>query len=127
MTPARLILAGGSLLLAADQLVVQPPWCCNARCLICVIWMKRQDALTPEAWDYVCQNWALAPFWFTVIRGAPFMNRNIVERCQPLDTHCRPGMLTIPANSLKHMFVCRKAGALQDLSRLSSEHQSVTR
>ncbi len=90
------------------NLTLSPSPRCNSRCLTCNIWMKREDELRLEEWDRVFQSLGRAPFWFTVSGGEPFMNRDIVELCQSLYKHCRPGIINIPTNSLMHMIIPRK-------------------
>lgn len=82
------------------NLTLSPSPRCNSRCLTCNIWMKREDELSLEEWDRVFQSLGHAPFWFTVSGGEPFMNRDIVDLCQSLYKHCRPGIINIPTNSL---------------------------
>lgn len=82
------------------NLTLSPSPRCNSRCLTCNIWMKREDELTLDEWDNVFQSLGHAPFWFTVSGGEPFMNKELVELCQSLYRHCRPGIINIPTNSL---------------------------
>jgi MoaA/NifB/PqqE/SkfB family radical SAM enzyme len=82
------------------SITLSPSPRCNSRCLTCNIWMKREDELTLEEWDKVFQSLCRTPFWFTVSGGEPFMNKFIVELCQLLYAHCRPGIINIPTNSL---------------------------
>ena len=94
------------------NLTLSPSPRCNSRCLTCNIWMKREDEFTLEEWDRVFQSLGRAPFWFTVSGGEPFMNRDIVELCQSLYTHCRPGIINIPTNSLLYKSIPRKVEAI---------------
>jgi len=82
------------------NITLSPSPRCNSRCLTCNIWMKREDELTLDEWDKVFQSLGHAPFWFTVSGGEPFMNKHIVELCQSLYQHCKPGIINIPTNSL---------------------------
>jgi MoaA/NifB/PqqE/SkfB family radical SAM enzyme len=94
------------------NLTLSPSPRCNSRCLTCNIWMKREDEFTLEEWDRVFQSLGRAPFWFTVSGGEPFMNRDIVELCQSLYKHCRPGIINIPTNSLLYKSIPRKVEAI---------------
>lgn len=108
------------------SLTISPSPRCNSRCLTCNIWMKREDELTTAEWDRVFQSLGRAPFWFTVSGGEPFMNKEIVELCQSLYTHCRPGIINIPTNSLlahripdKVAAICRSCPDSQVIINLS--------
>lgn len=94
------------------NLTLSPSPRCNSRCLTCNIWMKREDELTLAEWDRVFQSLGRAPFWFTVSGGEPFMNKEIVELCQALYRHCRPGIINIPTNSLMHKIIPGKVEAI---------------
>jgi MoaA/NifB/PqqE/SkfB family radical SAM enzyme len=94
------------------SLTLSPSPRCNSRCLTCNIWMKREDELTLKEWDRVFQSLGKAPFWFTVSGGEPFMNKEIVELCQSLYQHCRPGIINIPTNSLLAHRIPQKVDAI---------------
>jgi MoaA/NifB/PqqE/SkfB family radical SAM enzyme len=104
------------------NLTLSPSPRCNSRCLTCNIWMKREDELSLEEWDRVFQSLGRAPFWFTVSGGEPFMNKEIVELCQSLYEHCRPGIINIPTNSLMHVIIPRK---VEDICRKCPESQVI--
>ena len=94
------------------NLTLSPSPRCNSRCLTCNIWMKREDELTLEEWEKVFKSLGRAPFWFTVSGGEPFMLPEIVEICQLLYEHCRPGIINIPTNSLMYKIIPRKVEAI---------------
>jgi MoaA/NifB/PqqE/SkfB family radical SAM enzyme len=73
---------------------------CNSRCKTCNIWKKRTDEFTPQEWEKVCISLGTAPYWVTLSGGEPFLHRHIVEICEAIGRHCRPGILNIPTNSL---------------------------
>ena len=94
------------------NLTLSPSPRCNSRCLTCNIWMKREDELTLDEWEKVFKSLGRAPFWFTVSGGEPFMLPEIVEICQLLYEHCRPGIINIPTNSLMHKIIPQKVAAI---------------
>lgn len=108
------------------NLTLSPSPRCNSRCLTCNIWMKREDELTLEEWEKVFRSLGKAPFWFTVSGGEPFMFKDVVELCELVYEHCRPGIINIPTNSLMHKIIpskveaiCRKCPEAQVIINLS--------
>jgi MoaA/NifB/PqqE/SkfB family radical SAM enzyme len=108
------------------NITLSPSPRCNSRCLTCNIWMKREDELSLDEWDRVFRSLGHAPFWFTVSGGEPFMNKFIVELCESLYTHCRPGIINIPTNSLlahripqKVAEICKRCPEAQVIINLS--------
>ena len=94
------------------NLTLSPSPRCNSRCLTCNIWMKREDELSLDEWNKVFKSLGRAPFWFTISGGEPFMLPEIVELCQSLYKHCRPGIINIPTNSLMYKIIPRKVEAI---------------
>lgn len=94
------------------NLTLSPSPRCNSRCLTCNIWMKREDELNLDEWEKVFKSLGRAPFWFTVSGGEPFMLPEIVEICQLLYEHCRPGIINIPTNSLMYKIIPEKVEAI---------------
>jgi MoaA/NifB/PqqE/SkfB family radical SAM enzyme len=74
--------------------------------------MKREDELNLDEWEKVFKSLGRAPFWFTVSGGEPFMLPEIVEICQLLYEHCRPGIINIPTNSLMYKIIPEKVEAI---------------
>lgn len=82
------------------NLTLSPSPRCNSRCLTCNIWMKRENELMLDEWDRVLKSLGRAPYWFTISGGEPFLFKEIVELCQLVYQHCRPGIINIPTNSI---------------------------
>jgi MoaA/NifB/PqqE/SkfB family radical SAM enzyme len=96
------------------NLTLSPSPRCNSRCLTCNIWMKREDELTIDEWDQVFRSLGKAPFWFTISGGEPFMFKDLVPLCKSLHTHCRPGIINIPTNSLMYNIIPERVEQICD-------------
>ena len=94
------------------NITLSPSPRCNSRCLTCNIWMKREDELDLEEWEQIFKSMGKAPFWFTISGGEPFMLPEIVELCQLVYKHCRPGIINIPTNSLMYKIIPDKVAAI---------------
>jgi MoaA/NifB/PqqE/SkfB family radical SAM enzyme len=104
------------------NITLSPSPRCNSRCLTCNIWMKREDELSIDEWDRVFRSLGRAPFWFTVSGGEPFMFKDLVPLCRSLYTHCRPGIINIPTNSLMYNII---PGKVSDICESCPDSQVI--
>jgi MoaA/NifB/PqqE/SkfB family radical SAM enzyme len=81
------------------NVTITPSPRCNSRCLTCNIWKKRENDFSMEEWDRTFQNLGKSPYWFTISGGEPFM-QDVVSIAQSLYKRCKPGIISIPTNSL---------------------------